>query len=172
MKKTEKMKKETIKRKGVCRVYDDDSVEFAPYGEGAAIQKDVKKVRKSTMYETDGENSNYIVHLKVDKNAIDPASELADDFEKLVKNLDPKREPALRGRTLLTTDNCTVVLNKPRKAIEIRIQLDLTPDRSYKEELFNTNFEIQKCFTTNKSIIASAMKSRPKSGQESSTTEK
>lgn len=164
------MKKETIKRKGVCRVYDDDSVEFAPYGEGAAIQKDVKKVRKSTMYETDGENSSYVLHLKVDKNATDPAAELSDDFEKLIKNLDPKHVPALRGRILLTTDNCSVVLNKPRQQIEIRINLTLSANRSYKEEMFNTNFEIQKCFTTNKTIIANAMKSLPKNGSESSTT--
>lgn len=160
------MKKETIKRKGVYRIYDDDSVEFSPYGEGAGIQKDVKKVRKSSMYETEGDKSSYVMHLKVDKNATDPAGELTDDFEKLVKNLDPKRVPALRGRILLNTDTCQVVLNKPRAAIEIKIKISLQGDKSYKEELFNTNFEIQRCFTTNKAIIQNVVKSRPQNGSE------
>lgn len=166
------MKKETIKRKGVCRVFDDESVEFVPYGEGKQIQKDVKKVRKSTLYETEGDNSSYVMHLKVDKNATDPAAEIADDFEKLVKNLDAKREPAIRGRKLLETQQCCVILNKPRGLIEIRINLALSGEKSYKEELFNTNFEIQKCFTANKTIIQNALKLAQKSGNASSTTEK
>lgn len=151
-------KTETKKRKGVCRIYDDDSLDFTPYGEGEQIQKDVKKARKSKMYSTEGDNGSYIMHLKVDKNAVDPAAELADDFEKLLKNLDKDREPKLRGKTLLENENCMVVLNRPQKKIEVRMTVQLSEDRSYKDDLYRLQFEIQKCFTHNKDTIQNALK--------------
>ena len=152
------MKNETKKRQGVCRIYDDDSVEFQPYGDGQPIQKDLKKVRKSTFYETEGEKSSYVMHLKVDKNVCDPAAEMLEDFEKLLKNVDPTKKPKLRGKILMDTETCSVILNRPQKQLEVRITLGLEPDRSYKDDYYKLNFEVQKCFTINKAIIASAIK--------------
>lgn len=165
-------KSETKKLKGVCRIYDDDSIDFTPYGEGVQIQKDVKKSRKSKMYCTEGDNGSYIMHLKVDKNAVDPVSELCDDFEKLLKNIEPKKKPKLKGKTLYENENCSVVLNKPQKRIEVRMILELSEDRSYTEDYYTMNYLIQRCFSINKDSIQNVLKSPLKSSKESSTTKK
>lgn len=152
------MKNESKKRQGVCRIYDDDSVEFQPYGDGKPIQKDAKKVRKSTLYETEGDKNSYVMHLKVDKNATDPGAELLEDFEKLLKHVDKEKHPKLRGKALMDSPECSVVLNRPQRTIEVRITLSLDTDRDYKDDYYKLNFEVQKCFTINKTIIANAMK--------------
>ena len=82
------MAKEVKKMRGTARIFDDDSMEFRPYEAGKPVQKGVKKARKSSFYSTEGEkDSSYVMHLRVDRNATDPAAELSEDFDKLIKNL-------------------------------------------------------------------------------------
>ena len=63
------------------------------------MQKDVKKVRRSTFFTTNGEKaSSYVLHLNVDASDIDPVASLTEDFDKLVKNIAAKATKPLKGK--------------------------------------------------------------------------
>ena len=75
------MPKETKRIRGTARFYEDESFDFIPQQQGAPVQKEVTRVRKSTSYQTNGEKeSSYVVHLNVDANSTDPAAELTDNL--------------------------------------------------------------------------------------------
>ena len=95
------MAKEVKKLRGTARIYDDDSLEFRPYEAGKPVQKGVKKARKSSFYATEGEKeSSYVMHLRVDKNSLDPAAELSEDFDKLIKNVGGDAQERFTGKVL------------------------------------------------------------------------
>lgn len=152
------MPKEIKKLKGTARIYDDESMDFTPQKEGTPVQKDVKRVRKSTFYATNGEkDSSYVLHLNVDKNATDPVAELTEDFDKLVKNIDKKAEKRLKGKTLMDANGTSVTLNKKQHVLQVAVNIDLERNSLYKDYLYKQVFEIIRCFISNQTLIASAI---------------
>ena len=151
------MPKEIKKVRGTARIYDDDSLDFTPQKEGNPVQKDVKKVRKSTFYTTNGEKaSSYVMHLNVDASDIDPVATLTEDFDKLVKNIDNKATKPLAGKKILDNGATVVYVNKKQHALQIGINVDLEKEPLYKNFIFNQIYDIQKCFITNSQLIAGA----------------
>ena len=114
------MPKETKRIRGTARFYEDESFDFIPQQQGAPVQKDVTRVRKSTCYQTNGEKeSSYVMHLNVDADSIDPAAELTDDFDRLLKRISPKAEKKLSGKKLMDEDGTSVVVSRKEHTIQI-----------------------------------------------------
>ena len=114
------MAKEVKKVRGTARFFDDDSLEFIPQQTGSPVQKDVKKVRKSSFYKTNGEKeSSMVMHLNVDANSTDPVAELTEDFDKLLKNVSPKAEKKLSGKKLMDEDGTTVYVSRKDHKMQI-----------------------------------------------------
>ena len=159
------MPKETKKIKGTARFYDDESFDFLPQQQGAPVQKEVTKVRKSTCYQTNGEKeSSYVMHLNVDANSTDPVAELTDDFDKLLKRISPKAEKKLAGKKLMDEDGTKVVVSRKEHRIQISIDVDLEKTPMYKDFVYQQVFRIIRCFTSNNQFIASAYPSQKSSG--------
>ena len=157
------MAKEIKKVRGTARFFDDDSLEFIPQQTGSPVQKDVKKVRKSSFYKTNGEKeSSMVMHLNVDANSTDPVAELTEDFDKLLKNVSPKAEKKLSGKKLMDEDGTTVYVSRKDHKMQICIVVDLEKEPLYKDFVYQQIFKIIKCFTYNTALIASAFPS-PKS---------
>ena len=160
------MAKEVKKVRGTARIFDDDSLEFIPQQTGSPVQKDVKKVRKSSFYKTNGEKeSSMVMHLNVDANSTDPVAELTEDFDKLLKNVSPKAEKKLSGKKLMDEDGTTVYVSRKDHKMQICIDVDLEKEPLYKDYVYQQVFKIIRCFTFNQNTIASAFPSPKKDGQ-------
>ena len=157
---------EIIKKiRGTARFYDDDSLDFVPQKEGNPVQKDVKKVRKSTFYTTNGEKaSSYVMHLNVDASDIDPVATLTEDFDKLVKNIDNKATKPLKGKRIMDNGATMVYVNKKQHALQISINIDLAKEPMYRDFIYKQIYDIQKCFIINRSIITSAFPAQANNG--------
>ena len=160
------MDKVIKKIRGTARFYDDDSLDFTPQKVGNPVQKDVKKVRKSTFYTTNGEKaSSYVMHLNVDASDIDPVATLTEDFDKLVKNIDNKATKPLAGKKILDNGATVVYVNKKQHALQISINIDLAKEPMYRDFIYKQIYDIQKCLIFNGNFIGAAFPAQEKSGR-------
>lgn len=151
------MAKEVKKMRGTARIFDDDSMEFRPYETGKPIQKGVKKARKSSFYSTEGEkDSSYVMHLRVDRNATDPAAELSEDFDKLIKNVGGDAEERFKGKVLDNVEGRKITLSKKNHSLKVELTFKLEGNTLYKDELHKHVFETLLCFSRNQELIANA----------------
>ena len=159
------MPKEIKKVRGTARIYDDDSLDFTPQKEGNPVQKNVKKVRRSAFYTTNGEKaSSYVMHLNADVSDTDPVATLTEDFDKLVKNIDAKATKPLTGKKILDNGATVVYVNKKAHALQISINVDLEKEPFYKDFMYNQVYAIHQCFIFNQQLIAAAFPAPGKSG--------
>ena len=159
------MPKETKRIRGTARFYEDESFDFIPQQQGTPTQKNVTRVRKSTCYQTNGEKeSSYVMHLNVDADSIDPAAELTEDFDRLLKRISPKAGKKLSGKKLMDEDGTSVVVSRKEHTIQIIINVDLEQTPMYKDFVYQQVFSIIRCFTSNSQFIASAFPSQKSSG--------
>ena len=100
--------------KGKMSLFKSDKMVFTPYGQGDPVYAEVKKVGGASLARTLGEKTQSLVaRLKVDALAADPAAELRDQLEKVLKGLpDPQRKPRLRGRFLRNDADLKVRLDE------------------------------------------------------------
>lgn len=78
--------KEKWKGRGTATIYEDDSIEFRPTGNGQPVQRNVRKRGNSKFYQTNGEKeSNFVAHLSAPTGSLDPVGDMLKDFEALTK---------------------------------------------------------------------------------------
>lgn len=146
------------KVRGVATISADYGVTFRPYAESAARKEDVKKVRQSSLYTTQGEKQqSRVCHLTVDASAEDPVGEMLDDFVRLTKSEKVKEHANGRGRKLVDKDGLLITANKKRGVITTSVTIDINQTPNYEKAMFNYFQEILKCFTINQTYLRSLL---------------
>jgi hypothetical protein len=114
--------------KGSIKLFPSDRMEFTPYDQGEPQMERVKATPNGSLSRTTGDKQqSWCVRLKVPVEVTDPAAEMRDELEKVVKALpESRRKPSPKGRTLMNQDGCQVTLNRSKGRIEIGMTIDLT----------------------------------------------
>ena len=144
-------------RKGAGSVTfkEDDSFEFKPYGEGASPQKNVKKARKSKLYETEGEKQASIVaHLVADKKSIDPVGDMLDDFCQLMRKEEGMEEKMPdRPKTLLDEKNIRLQMWKKRRQLVLTLTVPMEKYQDITNDLCRVISLVPACIRKNEKEI-------------------
>ena len=141
--------------RGSMRLYPSDRMEFTPYGQGEPQMERVKATANGSLSRTTGEkHQSWIVRLKVPVEVTDPAADLRDELEKVLKALpESRRKPAPKGRILMNQDGCQVTLNRSKGRIEIGMTIDLTTVINVKQFFTKKAMEINQCLDYNQISI-------------------
>jgi hypothetical protein len=136
--------------KGKMSLFKSDKMVFTPYGQGDPVYAEVKKVGGASLARTLGEKTQSLVaRLKVDALAADPAAELRDQLEKVLKGLpDPQRKPRLRGRFLRNDADLKVRLDERDGTLSVLIQLDVR-NKNIVQNFNRLSMEVNKCLDYN-----------------------
>lgn len=155
-----KMVEKPVPRKlrGTATFFDGDDFEFrAQRSTGVSTQSVVKSEGKSKIYNTIGEKKNTMVaHLVVNQDDPDPASTMMEQLERLTRDMNPKKKPALRGKTLLDDPDCRVIFSKKESKVDIRMSIDIKATPNYNQSLMNLMYKLNQCFAINQTSLASA----------------
>ena len=155
--------KNVLKKKG-CTTINllTGDVDFRAYNEGGGTaQKNVVKFGEAKMYETEGEKqSSLCAHLKVDRKAADPGTELYDQLEGVLKKagLEKKADGMAKPATkcLVNTEVLKVWHNRKTNKLMIQMVIDPTVNDSTAklyQSLFQLTCTVNKCFVINEKSI-------------------
>ena len=123
--------KEKWRGLGTATIYEDDSIEFKPQGEGKPVQRDVKRARNSKFYQTNGEKEcNYVAHLSVPKDSLDPVGDMMKDFKSLTRELQPQLPLEPRTKPLMKKDGLSVYLDKKEHKLKIFCEILLDTEKT------------------------------------------
>ena len=151
------MANEQIEKKlrGTATFYTTGSVEFTPQQEGSPRFEPLKKTRNGALMRTTGEKQQSMVaHLKVPADSTDPAAELQDELEKLLKTLPEYHgEPRPRGRTLCRKEGAVFAYNGKKGCIEIALTIDLRQHVDYMKEFYKLTNELSQCLHINDDFL-------------------
>ena len=87
------MKKLVKKIRGTVSQFEDDSLEFTPYGKGEPVYEDSYKVGEAFIGKTKGKGrQSYVAKLKCDTTEADPCEVMHQQLDKLAKKEWPDRE--------------------------------------------------------------------------------
>ena len=144
-------------------------MEFTPYGHREPQMERAKATANGSLSRTTGEKQqSWCVRLKVPTEVTDPAADLRDELEKVLKALPESRQkPPLRGRILMDGKDCQVRLNQSKGHVEIGITIDLHEEINVSQFFTKKAMEINQCLHFNdlllkKHIIALATTSTSK----------
>ena len=139
------------KVRGTATFHEDTGdMEFRACQPGEPVQKNVKRVKGSSFYETEGtKESSYVAHLKVPKTSADPVAEMFEQLAEGTKRLQTKEPPKPKGQRLLDEPRLTVILNNKERNVSVRMTIDLTEEGELSAKLFNLTSEVNKCFAIN-----------------------
>lgn len=145
----------TKKVRGTMEYLPEDKLVFTPHGTGQPQYEKLKTTPSSALMRTTGEKTQSLVaHLKVPADAVDPAADLRDQLENVLKALpQSQRMASLRGRRLMDEDYCQVRHNQSQGRIEIGITIDLTRDVNFEQKFYKTSMEISQCLLYNRDSL-------------------
>ena len=140
--------------KGSMKYFSDDRLEFTPYGLGTPVYTDVRKAGGGSLMRTTGEKQQSLVaHLKVDADCADPAADLRDQLEKVLKGLpDSQRKPRQRGRFLRNDDELKVRLDEKEGTVSVLILLDVR-NKNIEQKFNSLSMEVNKCLHYNEDSL-------------------
>ena len=142
------------KVKGTAIFHADDSVEFTPQGEGTAVQRNVKKRGESRFYETEGEKqSSYVAHLKVNRNATDPAAEMFEQLDFLTKPLQRQESKLPRNKALLDLPGVRVWHRRQENKVIVMMEITPTATGELSSQLLKLTQDVNKCFAINRTSL-------------------
>ena len=159
--------KEIVKStRGTVRQYNDDSLDFKPYGKGEPVYEHSYKVGEAQIGLTKGKGKqNFVAHLKCSADETDPYSMLQDQLEKLAKKEWPDREKTdekPRGKVLLKEDGAYMALNAKKGLISIHLDIDLSEGCDYGTKIANFIIKTNQCLYTNKDLVRRAARATAK----------
>ena len=145
----------TKKVRGTMEYLPEDKLVFTPHGTGQPQYEKLKTTATSALMRTTGEKMQSLVaHLKVPANAVDPASDLREQLEKVLKALPATGEaPVPRGRRLMKKDGVEVRLNA-KGSLEIGVKIDLGENADYIKKFYEIMTEINKCLHYNEESVS------------------
>ena len=146
------------KLRGTLTILENDDMEFrAQRSTGEANQIEKSRYKSSKIYETVGEKkSNTVAHIVIPKDSVDPVGDIYEQLEHLTKGMDVKKKiSAPRGKRLCDEKDCVVTLNKEKKRVEVRIDIDLAEYPNYQSRLMELMYKLNQCFAINQTSLAS-----------------
>ncbi len=144
-------KKQEIKRiRGTMAIHPEHRLVFTPQGKGQPQYEQIKKTTNGALMRTTGEKTQSLVaHLKVPADATDPAADLRDQLENVLKALPQQgKSPIPKGRRLLSNDGVEVRQNA-KGFLEIGVKIDLRENVDYMKKFYEIMTEISKCLHYN-----------------------
>ena len=150
--------------KGSMKYFDDDRLEFTPYGQGDPLYEQIRKAQNGTLMRTTGEKKQSLVaRLKVAADSSDPAADLRDQLEKLLKGLpQSQREPRPKGRFLKRMDGLTVRLDERDAQLRVVMSISVREVKNVEETFNRMSMEVNKCLHYNSDSLKK-LKSAPAS---------
>lgn len=144
----------TRKVKGSMEFKPDDALVFTPYGKGEPMYEYIKgdkSGRNSALMRTLGEKRQTLVaRLRVPADATDPAADLRDELEKVLKGLPASRKArAPKGRVMLDDNYALVRHNERAGRIEMAVTIDLHEIIDFIDKFNKICVEINKCLHFN-----------------------
>ena len=135
---------------------DEGDMEFhATRSTGQSSQIVIAKTKNSKLYMTTGKKHPQLVaHLTTLNEVPDRAAALQDELDRLSKSITLKPLRTLQGKFLLKDDNASVVHNKRRGKLEVRLLIDLTATPNVQQTLIKRMQEISACLATNSITLA------------------
>ena len=160
--------------RGKMRVFDDDSMEFTPQGTGQPMYEAVRKSGGGALMRTTGEKTQSLVaHLKVSADADDPAAELRDQLENVLKALpDSRKEARDRGRFLKNTEALKMRFDPQKGEVVIRMAIDLATTRDIEKTYYTICMESIKCLHYNSDFLKKQQSARVNDSTKSSAQSK
>ena len=144
-------KKMTKAVKGTMTFHDGDRLTFTPYGKGEAQYETLKKTTGGALMKTVGEKTQSLVaRLKVPATAEDPAADLRDQLERVIRELPGvEAPPPPRGRILRNADGLTVSVDYGQETIGITMIIDLATTKDVMGKYLKMSMEATKCLQYN-----------------------
>lgn len=147
--------KSTLTVRGSAKVNTETGdFQFAAYQQGEPVQKNVRRMGESSLYETEGKKESSIVaHLKVSRLSEDPAAELEEQLTELTKEL--RKEPETRPRRLkCLLDLPDAKVWHDRREKKVRVELTIpTVCVDMTATLLNLTSQVTKCFAINRTSL-------------------
>ena len=149
------MKKLVKKTRGSASVYDDNSIEFTPQGQGEPVFDKQFKVGTSSLGITQGNNPNYVARLKVDAANADPAEVMHEQLDKLAAKFWPvtAKPPKPRGKKLKDEGGLLAVVSAKTGILSVAISVDITKEIDPSKKIINQLTELTKCLSINKEYL-------------------
>ena len=118
-------------------IHPEHRLVFTPQGKGQPQYEEIKKTTNGALMRTTGEKTQSLVaHLKVPADATDPAADLRDQLENVLKALPQQgKSPIPKGRRLLSNDGVEVRQNA-KGFLEIGVKIDLRENVDYMKKFY------------------------------------
>lgn len=148
----------TLPRKvrGTMTIKSGDNMEFRAYREtGSSTQQEIARKGDSKLYRTVGEKKNSLVaHIVLPADTTDPRAEIVEQVERLTAGLQPKAKTRLRGKTLLSDDEVTVVACLKEHTVQVTLNINARQHPDYTSRLLTLMQRVNQCFATNQTSLA------------------
>ena len=147
-----------MKIRGTLTIVDAAAHDYefrAQRSTGVSTQQVVKTAGQSKLYRTTGERQpKMVAHLSVSADAAAPAAELQEQLSRVTAGMATKRQPRLRGRTLLSADGTRVTLNQQSGEVECVLRFAGADRQNLQETLIKRMQQISTCFAINNALLA------------------
>lgn len=149
------MKKLVKKTRGSASVYDDNSIEFTPQGQGEPVFESQCKVGQASLGRTAGNRQSYVARLKVDADCVDPAEAMHDQLDKLAAKTWPvtAKPPKPRGKKLLDEEGILAAASAKTGILDINIKIDLTKEVDPTKKVINHLTNLVQCLSINETFL-------------------
>ena len=153
--------KEIVKStRGTVHQYNDDSLDFKPYGKGDPVYEHSYKVGEAQIGLTKGKGKqNFVAHLKCSADEVDPCEVMHQQLDKLAAKEWPDRDKTddkPRGKVLLKEDGAYMALNAKKGVISVRLDIDLSESCDYKTRIGNFLIQSSQCLYINQDLVRRA----------------
>lgn len=134
----EKEKNTPVKRRGVVEIAPNgDEIKFRAYNEGEPTHQNVRKCQGGGQrYETTGKEPKQVLNLQCLLNAPDAYEQLAEQFDRLTKDLKPNAQRKLPERQRVVNEGgLQCWMNQSQQKLIYTGEIDLAASQNWQSEL-------------------------------------
>ena len=159
--------KEIVKStRGTVHQYNDDSLDFKPYGKGEPVYEHSYKVGEAQIGLTKGKGKqSFVAKLKCDTTEADPCEVMHQQLDKLAKKEWPDRDKTddkPRGKVLLKEDGAYMAVDTRKGQISIHLDIDLSETCDYGQRIANFIIKTNQCLYINQDLVRRAARATAK----------
>lgn len=134
----EKEKNNPVKRRGVVEIAPNgDEIKFRAYNEGEPTHQNVRKCQGGGQrYETTGKEPKQVLNLQCLLSAPDAYEQLAEQFDRLTKDLKPNAQRKLPERQRVVNEGgMQCWMNQSQQKLIYTGEIDLAASQNWQSEL-------------------------------------
>lgn len=149
------MKNLVKKTRGSASIFDDNSIEFTPQGQGEPVFESQCKVGPASLGRTAGNKQSYVARLKVDADAPDPAEAMHEQLDKLAAKTWPvtAKPKKPRGKTLVDYPGVLATVSAKTGVLGILITIDLAKEADPTKKVINHLTNLVQCLSINETFL-------------------